>query len=134
MPLQYERSYTHAHFPWGGGMGVVLMHESWQPPTDVYETSEAIIIVVEIGGVSPDELNIQLDEAVLVIRGRRTRCTLPDQVAIHRLEIARGDFDTHVHLPAAIDREAVTATYRDGLLTITLPKEKTRTVHIQVGE
>jgi len=115
-------------------MGIVLMREIWQPPTDVYETSEAIIVVVEIGGVSPEEVAIEVDEAVLAIRGRRRHGAIPDQVAIHRLEIARGDFDTHVHLPVAIDREAVTATYRDGLLTITLPKERRRTLHIQVGE
>jgi HSP20 family protein len=105
--------------------------EPWHPPTNVYETTEHMVVKVDIAGVDAESLNISIDENMLRVRGRREECANPRQVAIHRLEIPYGDFETQVHLAVPIDREHVEATYQDGFLTITLPKERTRRVLVQ---
>jgi len=111
-----------------------VRRELWHPPTDVYETESQIIVKVEIAGVNRDELDIQVEEGLLTVRGRRADCSTSDTVAIHRMEIHRGDFETHVYLPRSVITESISATYSDGMLTLVLPKEPARKVRVRSGD
>ncbi len=100
----------------------------WRPPTDVFETDEALIVRVEIAGMRTEDFYLRLDGQTLIISGVRRDPDIGS--AYHRLEIPFGQFQVAVILPVAIDEEQVEAEYRDGFLRITLPKRGTHTVSI----
>ncbi len=95
---------------------------TWRPPTDVYETDDAVIVKVEIAGMSPEDIGISFVEHVLTIHGYR-----PDVDAknsYHCLEIPYGEFYSEVLLAGSFDDDAIEAKYENGFLRIVLPKLK----------
>lgn len=94
---------------------------TWEPPVDLYETDREIVVVVEVAGVDHRSLRVQLDGNRLSISGLR-RESYPPVVRIHQMEIEYGYFERVVRLPAAVDEQGVSATYRDGFLKVQLPK------------
>jgi HSP20 family protein len=92
----------------------------WQPPTDVYEVEDTLLVRVEIAGAREQDLNISLQGQVLAIRG--TRQDAPERRAYHQMEIPFGEFGVLIELPFAVDAEKVQACYQDGFLKILLPK------------
>ena len=112
-----------------GRVGMMLAQTSWRPATDVYETSAAIGVTIELAGVDEDDLDVLLYEDALVIEGRRRlpMPTLPDGAGVyHTAEIRQGPFRAELGLPATIDPERADARYDRGLLQITLLKTETR--------
>jgi HSP20 family protein len=107
----------------------------WEPAIDVYETDEAVIVVVELAGVSESDFGITVDRDVFTIQGFRKRApSLSGKRAYHQIEIAGGSFRRSIKLPAMIDGEKVKATYGDGLVEVVLPKppvKPTRKIRIQ---
>jgi HSP20 family protein len=105
---------------------------TWRPPTDVFETPEAIVVRVEIAGMRTDDFHLSLEAQTLVISGIRRD---PDPgAAYHRLEIPFGQFQVTVVLPAPVEESQVEAEYRDGFLRIRLPKRGPHTVAIRPGQ
>ena len=93
----------------------------WRPPTDIFETEENLIIKVEIAGMRDDEIEVAVENNLLVISGNRT--DIPEQRAYyHQMEIQSGKFEITAELPVPVDVEKAGAIYKDGFLTITLPK------------
>lgn len=103
----------------------------WRPPTDVYETEDAVMILVEIAGMDPDQIQVEFSDKVLRISGTRSDKQL--RAAAHCLEVQYGDFSSEVYLPGQYDLDAIDAEYKDGFLTIALPKVKSeiRTIAVQ---
>ncbi len=109
---------------------IIVRHTTaWHPPTDVYEKDERLIVVVEIAGMRDSDFNVMLHGQRLVISGIRERVTGSD-VAYHRLEIPFGEFRTEVNIPWSVQREEVSARYRDGFLRIELPHAPTQRIQI----
>jgi HSP20 family protein len=102
----------------------------WRPPTDVYETEDAIIVRVEIAGMRETDFSVQLVERSLQIRGARQ--DVPERRSYHQMEIPFGEFSTEVDLPAPVVHEQIEAIYRDGFLRVVLPKARPQ--QIKVGE
>jgi len=100
----------------------------WRPPTDVFETREAVIVRVEIAGMHEADFSIILDGNYLTIRG--TRQDIAERRAYHQMEIRFGEFSVEVELPTSVDAEKVSAVYQNGFLRITLPKASPQ--HIQI--
>jgi HSP20 family protein len=93
----------------------------WRPPTDIFETDEHFIIKVEIAGMRDDDIEVALEKNLLVISGNRA--DMPEQRAYyHQLEIQSGKFEITVEISVPVDVEKAGAVYKDGFLTITLPK------------
>jgi HSP20 family protein len=103
----------------------------WEPQADVYETREAVKVKAELPGVKPESIQVEFSEdgRCLSIRGMREedRSEALDRILFHQMEIYVGPFERVLALPsgAELDRESVSAAYRDGFLIVTLPK-KTR--------
>lgn len=106
----------------------ILLHEQgqppamWRPPTDVYETQENVVILLEIAGMDPNKIQVEFKDRILCISGRRQ--DRQPRAACHCLEVQYGDFASEVYLPGDYNVDAIKATYQDGFLTITLPKIK----------
>ncbi|MEP7291340.1 MAG: Hsp20/alpha crystallin family protein [Chloroflexota bacterium] len=92
------------------------------PPTDVIEFTDRVLVVMEIAALRPSDLSITLLEDRLVIAGTRERPPLQD-VAYHQVEIGYGEFRVEIALSWSLQRDAVSATYRDGLLEVELPRQ-----------
>lgn len=105
----------------------------WAPAVDVYEDKESVIVQAELPGLKKEEIEISLHENLLTIAGERKQESKEDSAAVSRSERYFGRFQRSVGLPKAVDASKVKAAYKDGLLTITLPKaEEARPRQIQV--
>jgi HSP20 family protein len=100
----------------------------WRPPTDVYETEDAFVIVVEVAGMRGTEISVTLEKGLLSIRGLRV--DKGDMKAYHQMEIAYGEFETKVKLPRRIEQDDIEATYSDGFLRVVMPKTKSKSIEI----
>jgi len=93
----------------------------WQPPVDLYETTDAYVLTAEIPGMDRDDIDIQTGEGHLTLSGvRQERAMACEQ--FHRLERGHGSFQRTFQLPLPIDAAAVTADLKDGVLTVRIPK------------
>lgn len=96
----------------------------WRPPTDIFETEESFIIKVEIAGMRDDDIEVAVENNLLLISGNRS--DMPEQRAYyHQMEIQSGKFEITAEIPVPVDVEQAGAVYKDGFLTITLPKSIT---------
>lgn len=117
-------SDTVSGWPWA-----VRRHPHlWRPPTDVFETDEAYVVMVEVAGMREAEFAVTLDRQVLAIRG--VRADSPAANAYHHMEIAYGEFATEVRLAVAIDAADIQASYADGFLRVVLPKSPPKQISI----
>ncbi len=108
---------------------IAMRPHSWRPPTDVYETEEAIIVRVEIAGMRESDFSITLDERSLQIHGFRP--DNPERRAYYQMEILFGEFHVDVELPSDVEAKEVEAVYRDGFLRILLPKVAPHTIRVE---
>jgi HSP20 family protein len=114
-----------------------FMHEDepaeGQLPVDVYQTPNEIVVRTFIAGVRPDEINLSISRDMVVIEGARAeRETITDDGYFHR-ELFWGSFARTILLPQEIDVENSSATAKDGLLTLILPKlDKARQTKLKV--
>jgi HSP20 family molecular chaperone IbpA len=109
----------------------------WTPPTNVFETEQAMVIVAELAGVDPASLRIDAHPTFVSIQGTR-QLALPARLRrLHRMEIASGPFQIEVPFDRPIDPDAATARALNGLLEVWLPfagQTEQRVVVIQVSE
>jgi HSP20 family protein len=101
----------------------------WRPAIEVYETDEALIITAEIAGLQRDEIDVALEGDVLTIRGKRPD-TAPCESTrtYHEARISYGEFGADVYVPFPVNAEAAEASYDAGMLRITLPRARGRTI------
>ena len=95
---------------------------SW-PTTNVFETKESFVVKAEVPGLAENDVAVSVEDDALVVRGQR-KCAAPEGYTAHLRERASVAFTRKLPLPARVDADAVAATLRDGVLTITLPKAK----------
>jgi HSP20 family protein len=133
-----EKSFSN---PEGIHWRIAMRPHLWRPPTDMYETDEAIFIRVEIAGMREQDFNVALEDRTLTIHGIRSdtserganlRGANSPRGAYHQMEIPFGEFSTEVELPAPIRSEGVEAVYRDGFLQITLPKAHPQHIRVEI--
>lgn len=72
----------------------------WEPPVDVLETEDAIVIIVALPGVEPGDLKVVIDDGTLVVAGNRPMPGHPSRMMLRRLEIPHGRFERQLQLPA----------------------------------
>ena len=101
----------------------------WSPPTDVYETDNDYVVRVEIAGMREEDFEITVENNFLMISGSRP--DVAERRAYQQMEIRFGKFETVVGLPGPINLEASRADYKEGFLTVTLPKAKSSQIQIE---
>ena len=141
---QREMQRYLAHFNRAGKRPTIIFSphpqptSAWTPAMDMYETDDALVIVLDLAGVDADRTEVNAESHMLIVRGvRRERHSAdrPDeQRSYHALEIPYGRFERSVRLPPGLDTAEARASYRDGLLEITLPKRMPRQVPITITD
>jgi HSP20 family protein len=91
------------------------------PLLNVVEKGNAFVVTAEIPGLKLDDVEIKVEGDTLALKGERKPLDLGDKASFHRRERAAGRFQRSLTLPRAIDPDNVKATYKNGVLTITLP-------------
>jgi HSP20 family protein len=105
----------------------------WCPAIDLYEDKDNITFRCELPGMKKDEIEISLQEGVLTVSGERKLDAKLENAETHRSERFTGRFQRSVTLPAPVDADKIKATYKDGILTVLLPKAaEARPKQIQV--
>ncbi|MGW8250903.1 MAG: Hsp20/alpha crystallin family protein [Anaerolineales bacterium] len=112
-----------------GRSRLVFRSHMWRPPTDVYETENAVVVRVEIAGMEEKDFSIIIDERYLLIRG--VRAEPAERRAYHQMEIRFGEFATEVELPYPVVVSQIEAIYASGFLLVTLPKAQPHKIHIE---
>ena len=109
------------------------LFSGWTPALDLYENNDNLIAVVELPGMRKEDIEISLHDGMLTIGGERKSETREGDKA-ERTERYIGKFRRSITLPTRVDANKVRATYKDGILTITLPKaEEAKPKQIQVS-
>jgi HSP20 family protein len=94
----------------------------WTPALDIYEDKENFIVKAELPGMKREDINVSFQDGMLSISGERKGETKHEDAEVHRTERFFGRFQRAVTLPAPVAPDKVKAQYKDGILTVTLPK------------
>jgi HSP20 family molecular chaperone IbpA len=96
--------------------------EVWRPPTDVYETDEHFVVMMELAGIKEEDVEVTIFNDVVIVAGARTDSDRPEKVRYHEMGIHFGRFRSEVYLPIKVNPDCVDARYENGFLTMLLPK------------
>ena len=102
------------------------------PPINVFQQGDNLVAILEVPGVSKDDLEIQAKDNAIRISGKKS-FAYPQGVSVHRRERLSGTFDRTLTVPMQIHAEGIKAEYRDGVLALFIPRaeaDKPRTVRI----
>jgi HSP20 family protein len=132
---EFDRFFKEAFNPhYGEGE---LSTRTWAPPVDIYETENDIVLKAELPGVDPKDVEVKVEDNTLYMKGERRFEKEVKNESYHRVERSYGSFARSFSLPNSISTDKVKAEFKDGLLTLTLPKReeaKPRTVKIDVSK
>jgi HSP20 family protein len=107
----------------------------WAPALDVHENKDSFSIRVELPGMKREDIEVSLQDGALVISGERKEEKVAEGTEVHRQERFYGRFSRALTLPSAVAGDKVKAQYKDGILTVTLPKaEEAKPKAITVSE
>jgi HSP20 family protein len=118
---------------WSSSARAGQLFTGWSPALDLYQNTDNVVAVVELPGMRKQEIEISLHDGTLTISGERKHESTNGDKA-ERTERYIGTFRRSIALPTRVDASKVSATYNDGILTVTLPKaEEVKPKQIQVS-
>src|SRR5215475_12401344 len=95
---------------------------SWTPAVDMHESDEAFTLTAELPGFSKDDVQVEIKDNKLTLKGERKRETDVQETQYHRVERVYGTFERSIRLPAVVDADKAKAIFKDGVLKLMLPK------------
>lgn len=111
----------------GGSLATYVVPEMrgvFSPTIDIRETRNGTVVSAEIPGIDREDINITVHDGVLTLSGVKKVEKEEQETSYQHLERSYGCFSRNISLPDAIDSERVQAAYKNGVLTVTLPKTK----------
>ena len=109
---------------------------AWIPAVDIYETQESIVLKAELPGISRDDINVEVKDGMLTLKGEKRLEREVQEENYHRVERSYGAFQRAFTLPNTIQQEKVKAKFKDGILEITLAKAegaKPKQIKVEIG-
>jgi HSP20 family protein len=97
---------------------------TWSPSVDIFETEGEIVVKAELPGMDRKDITLHLENNVLTLRGERKFEKETKDENYHRIERSYGNFSRSFSIPATVDPERIRADYKDGVLSIALPKKE----------
>lgn len=111
-----------------------VVTSQWMPLVDIKEEAERFVLLADIPGVDPKDIDVQMDKGLLTIKGERTMETRAENERFSRTERVHGLFHRRFALPDSADPDRITASGHNGVLQIVIPKKPETTPRkIQVG-
>jgi HSP20 family protein len=108
----------------------------WVPPVDIVENENELVVKADVPDIKFEDIDVKLENGTLTLRGERKVEETSDKGGWHRMERSYGTFERAFTLPETVDAEHVKADYRNGTLTVTLPKKeiaKPRQVKVEIN-
>lgn len=108
----------------------------WQPPVDIYEDEDSVVIKAELPDVEQKDIEVKIENNTLILRGERKHDAHVKKENYHRIERYYGTFQRTFSLPTTIEQEKVKASCDRGVLTIVLPKKnetKPKQINVEIG-
>jgi HSP20 family protein len=102
------------------------MAGAWSPAVDILEEKDEIVLKAELPGVALEDVDLQIKDDVLILRGERRFEQETKKENYHRVERAYGTFARSFQLPSIVDRSNIKAKLKDGVLEVKLPKTQKR--------
>jgi HSP20 family protein len=99
-----------------------MMERVWTPPVDMYETKNEVVVAMELPGLNEKDIRLSITDGLLTIQGERQWSDEAHEAGHYRQERWFGKFERTLPLPIPVETGQVKATYRDGVLTVKLPK------------
>ena len=109
---------------WNREAGEELREGLWQPPVDIYEDEENVVIKAELPDIDQKDIEVRIEENTLMLKGERKLDLALKKENYHRVERYYGPFQRSFSLPPSINQEKVQANCERGVLTIILPKKE----------
>jgi len=97
---------------------------TWAPAVDIYESEHELVVKADLPDVKPEELDIRVENNILTIRGERKFEKKVDEKNYLRVERAYGSFARSFSLANTVNTDAIKADYKDGVLTLSVPKRE----------
>ena len=107
---------------WNGGARIPETAESWGIPLDIQRTGDDIVVTASLPGVDKENVDVTIEDSVLTVRASVDEQAESKDGGFLLRERRTGSFYRAVHLPESVDAEKTSSTYKDGVLTIRLPK------------
>ena len=110
---------------------------TWAPAVDISESAHELVVKADLPEVKPEELDIRVENNILTIRGERKFEKKVDEKNYLRVERSYGSFSRSFSLASTVNSEAIKADYKDGVLTLTIPKReeaRPKQIKVNVGE
>lgn len=113
---------TKSIAPQRSGAQETMVSGDWSPRVDISENGTEFVVKVEIPEVKKEDVHVTVDHGILTMRGERKQEKEEKDTKFHRIERYYGSFSRSFSLPENIDESKVEASFKDGMLTIKLPK------------
>jgi HSP20 family protein len=129
--------FNQALTPFWSGRPWSTYMDRWIPSVDVKESATQIVVSAEIPGVNPEDVDVTVSDASVVIRGEVKQETSESDHGYQRQERRYGSFQRTIPLPAEVKHDQTSINYHNGILTLTMPKAdpgKSRTTRLKIGE
>lgn len=111
----------------------LLVHSDWTPAVDITEDEKEYLITADLPEIHKDDVKVVVENGSLIIRGERRREEVHKDRKVHRIERSYGSFQRSFSLPDDTDGNGVSASFKDGVLRVSLPKsEEKKPKHIEV--
>jgi len=105
------------------GPSLMAADKRWLPPADLFETQDALILIMDIAGVNRQDISVRIEGRALIVRGLRREVAKYPKRHYYLMEVDFGPFERQFRLPRAVDADRVEANYMDGLLEVIMPKK-----------
>ena len=119
---------------YGGNAVSSTGHGTWRPPTEVYETGNTLEVVAELAGMEREQIEVLIEGDIISLRGVRPDPAICDQRSYHEARISYGQFAADIRVPFSIDGENASATYENGFLRISIPREESHALKPRQSE
>jgi HSP20 family protein len=134
-PMNRLRDQLNRMFDYPAGMDTDF-YGGWNPAVDIHEDKDKLTLKAELPGLKKEDIEVSVHENNLVLCGERKYEQEQKDGELFRAERFFGRFHRSIPLPSAVDTSKITANYRDGVLTVTLPKSemaKPKQIDVKVG-
>jgi HSP20 family protein len=129
---EIDKLFDNFASPW---RRLVPSEAVWVPELDIYEDENSIVVSADLPGMKADNIDVSVSGNMLSISGEKKKEEEKKGRSYYRLEKSSGSFSRRIELPSAVDSKKISASYKDGVLEVTLPKvekAKPKKVKVQV--